>query len=69
MKREKNFKVGDLVKLSFKGKKALDHLASKFKGVGIILKALEDCKSVRVQWITQKHTASMHEDYIELVKQ
>ena len=68
MRRNKNFKVGDLVQMSLCGKMSLgSRTTDKYKGVGIILKKQDD-RVYSVQWLgDDPHKTSFHKDFIELV--
>ena len=68
MKRNKNFKIGDLVQLSLSGKMSLgSRVVNQYKGVGIVLKKQDDWV-YRVQWLgDDPHITGFHQDFIELV--
>ena len=68
MKRNKNFKIGDLVQVSLSGRMSLgSRVINKYKGVGIVLKK-QDNRVYSVQWLgDDPHRTSFHKDFIELV--
>jgi hypothetical protein len=68
MKRNKNFKIGDLVQVSLSGRMSLgSRVINKYKGVGIVLKKQDD-RVYRVQWLgDDPHKTDFHKDFIELV--
>ena len=68
MKRNKNFKIGDLVQVSLSGRMSLgSRVINKYKGVGIILKKQDD-RVYRVHWLgDDPHQTDFHKDFIELV--
>ena len=70
MKRNKNFKIGDLVQVSLSGKKCLgSRVVNKYKGVGIVLKKQDGLDKVYyLQWLgDDPHKTDFHADFIELV--
>ena len=68
MKRNKNFKIGDLVQMSLSGKMSLgSRNVNKYKGVGIVLKKQDDWVYT-VHWLgDDPHSTGFHQDFIELV--
>ena len=69
MKRKaQNFNVGDLVQMSYCGKKTLgSRNVNKYKGVGIVLKKQDDWVYT-VHWLgDDPHITGFHQDFIELV--
>ena len=68
MKRNKNFKIGDLVQLSLSGKMCLGNRnINKYKGVGIVMKKQDD-RVYTVHWLgDDPHNTGFHKDFIELV--
>ena len=68
MKRNKNFKIGDLVQVSLSGRMSLgSRVINRYKGVGIILKKQDD-RVYCVQWLgDDPHKTDFHKDFIELV--
>ena len=68
MKRNKNFKIGDLVQMSLSGKMSLgSRNVNKYNGIGIILKKQDD-RVYTVQWLgDDPHKTGFHKDFIELV--
>ena len=68
MKRNKNFKVGDLVQMSLSGHMSLgSRVVNRYKDVGIVLKKQDD-RVYTVQWLGDNpHITGFHKDFIELV--
>jgi len=68
MKRNKNFKVGDLIQLSLSGQMSLgSRVVNMYKGVGIVVKKQDD-RVYTVQWLgDDPHKTDFHKDFIELV--
>ena len=68
MKRNKNFKIGDLVQVSLSGRMSLgSRVVNKYKGVGIVVKKQDD-RVYTVQWLgDDPHRTGFHKDFIELV--
>ena len=68
MKRNKNFKIGDLVQVSLSGRMSLgSRVINKYKGIGIVVKK-QDNKVYTVQWLgDDPHRTGFHKDFIELV--
>ena len=68
MKRNKNFKIGDLVQVSLSGRMSLgSRVVNMYKGVGIVVKKQDD-RVFTVQWIgDDPHKTGFHKDFIELV--
>ena len=68
MKRNKNFKIGDLVQVSLSGRMSLSsQIINKYKGVGIVVKKQDD-RVYTVQWLgDDPHRTDFHKDFIELV--
>ena len=68
MKRNKNFKIGDLVQVSLSGRMSLgSRVINKYKGVGIVLKK-QDSRVYLVHWLgSDPHKTDFHADFIELV--
>ena len=68
MKRNKNFKVGDLVQMSLSGHMSLgSRVVNMYKGVGIVVKKQDD-KVYTVHWLgDDPHSTGFHKDFIELV--
>ena len=68
MKKNKNFKIGDLIQLSLSGQMLLaSRVVNKYKGVGIVLEKQND-RLYYVQWLgDDPHKTEFHKDFIELV--
>ena len=68
MKRNKNFKIGDLVQVSLSGRMSLgSRVVNRYKGVGIVVKKQDD-RVYTVQWLgNDPHQTGFHKDFIELV--
>ena len=68
MKRNKNFKIGDLVQVSLSGRMSLSsQIINKYKGVGIVVKKQDD-RVYTVQWLgDDPHRTDFHKDFIALV--
>ena len=68
MKRNKNFKIGDLVQVSLSGRMSLgSRVVNRYKGVGIVVKKQDD-RVYTVQWLgNDPRQTGFHKDYIELV--
>ena len=66
MKRNKNFKIGDLIQLSLSGQMSLSSkVVNKYKGVGIVVKKQDD-RVYTVQWLgDDPHETGFHKDFIE----
>ena len=66
MKKNKNFKIGDLIQLSLSGQMSLDsRVVNKYKGVGIVVKKQDD-RVYTVQWLgDDPHETGFHKDFIE----
>ena len=69
MKRNKNFKIGDLIQLSLSGQMSLSSkVVNKYKGVGIVVKKQDD-RVYTVQWLgDDPHETGFHKDFIEKLK-
>ncbi len=68
MKRNKNFKVGDLVQMSLSGHMNLgSRVVNRYKDVGIVVKKQDD-RVYTVHWLgADPHITGFHKDFIELV--
>tara|TARA_R110001592_G_scaffold106933_3_gene299602 strand:+ start:1251 stop:1493 length:243 start_codon:yes stop_codon:yes gene_type:complete len=70
VKRNKNFKIGDLVQVSLSGRMSLgSRVVNKYKGLGIVLKKQDGSDRVYlVHWLGgDPHKTDFHADFIELV--
>jgi len=69
MRKNKNFKIGDLVQVSLSGRMSLSpQIINKYKGVGIVVKKQDD-RVYCVQWFgDDPHQTDFHKDFVEKVE-